>query len=90
MTYRIQVDNIKCGGCENSIKSRLNSEFGFDNINIDRETGLIELEKSEDFNQEHVSTTLYKMGYPKIGEGNVLVTAKSFVSCMIGRMKETE
>lgn len=90
MNYKIHVDNIKCGGCENSIKSKLNAEFGFDNIDINRENGLIELEKSEDFNQEDVTKTLYKMGYPKIGEGNALVTAKSFVSCMIGRMKEAE
>ncbi len=87
-TYKIQVENIKCGGCENSIRSKLKQKYKLDEVNVDSETGVIEISADHEFNSGDIATTLAKMGYPKIGEGNNIQKAKSYVSCMIGRMKD--
>lgn len=85
--YKIQVENIKCGGCENSIKSALKNKYKLDEVLIDNESGIIEVRASHEFDEGKIADTLAKMGYPKIGEGNNLQKAKSYVSCMIGRIK---
>jgi len=87
----IQVENIKCGGCANSIRSGLEKLPGVSNVEIDIENGIVRL--TADNNQrDEIVAKLTSMGYPETGSVEGLKAAKakatSFVSCAVGRMSK--
>jgi len=84
---QIQVENIKCGGCANSIKNGLLKLNGIQNVSVDHEKGWVEIE-GVDLNEEAIITKLHNMGYPLPGKGSGIATATSYVSCMIGRLSD--
>ena len=89
MSYQIQVENIKCGGCANSIHKQLVQLEGIDEVTVDVEAGSVNVHGDE-AQREHVIQTLLKLGYPETGSVEGLkaasAKAKSFVSCAIGRL----
>lgn len=89
MAFSLRVDNIKCGGCANTIRKRLLEIEGISEVKVTVEEGLVEV-VADDSLREKVATTLASSGYPESGtvEGLSSVKAKavSFVSCAIGRM----
>ncbi len=84
---KIKVENIKCGGCANSIRKIIDSVDNTYESNIDIETQTISIKgrKVEDTREEIISK-LANAGYPLHGTGTGFQKAKSFVSCMIGRV----
>lgn len=82
----IQVENIKCNGCANSIKTGLLKLEGVKEVSVDIEKGTIHIEGDASINKEQVISKLHSMGYPEPGKGSGLTTETSFVSCMIGRV----
>jgi copper chaperone len=89
MSLSIQVENIKCGGCANSIKKGLMDEAGVSTVEIDVENGMVSID-GENLDRDAIAAHLLKMGYPESGsvEGMKAATAKakSFVSCAIGKV----
>ncbi len=89
MSYTIAVENIKCGGCANSIRTKLLSEALVQAVDIDIEHGQVRVEGDLE-SRESVAMALARMGYPETGsvEGMraAAAKAKSFVSCAIGRI----
>ncbi|MEY3954230.1 MAG: hypothetical protein RLZZ397_1110 [Pseudomonadota bacterium] len=88
-SIQIQVENIKCGGCEKSIVKGLSEISGVDQLQVNRETQTISY-VGEPATREAVVAKLLAMGYPEQGSVSGLsaglANAKSFVSCAIGRM----
>ena len=89
-----EVDNIKCGGCANSINQKLLKVDGVQEVSVDIEKGQISVitdDHSELFKQS-VSARLQSMGYPEKGSvdgfDSVKAKATSYVSCAIGKMTE--
>lgn len=93
MQQTIEVENIKCGGCANTINKKLTETFSPNRVEIDIEQGKITLD-ADSLDMDAVEDTLRSIGYPKQGsaEGldNVKAKAVSFVSCAIGRMDSVE
>ena len=89
MEHIIEVENIKCGGCANTIKGKLGALEGVGRVDVDIEHGRIMAEAPADKRTSLVDTLLAS-GYPEKGsvEGVRAARAKarSFVSCAIGRM----
>ncbi len=85
----IEVENVKCGGCERSILKGLSTISGISDVTVDREHQTVRFSGSEAL-RAIVAEKLLSMGYP--GKGSVhgldagLANAKSFVSCAIGRV----
>lgn len=82
---KIEVVNIKCGGCAKSIEDALTKK-GLMAVKVDPTCQVVEFEGDEAVAEE----TLNKMGYPKAGSqeaDSLLKKAKSYASCMVGRMK---
>ena len=82
---KIEVVNIKCGGCAKSIEDALTKK-GMANVKVDPTCQMVEFEGDERVAEE----TLAKMGYPKAGSKeaeSLIKKAKSFASCMVGRLK---
>lgn len=88
MTVQISVENIKCGGCINSIKTGLLKIANVQEVIIDKETETVNIKSSLPIDRQDIVNQLAKMGYPEVGSNNLLHKAKSFVSCAIGNMTE--
>lgn len=82
---KVKVVNIKCGGCEKSIISSL-EKLGIKKIKVDVASQTITFDGDE----EKAVKKLNSMGYP-LAESKEAKSlgkkAKSYVSCMIGRIK---
>ena len=89
MAYQISVENIKCGGCANTIKTRISEMEQVDGCDVDVENGIVSIEGDEQ-HRAVVAERLLELGYPESGTAEGLkaakAKAKSFVSCAVGRM----
>lgn len=91
MKNKLEILNLKCGGCANSVKKGLLTIEGIDNIEVDVENGIVSFESTSDEQVKLVKEKLSAMGYPEVGDSNtILHKAKSFVSCATGRMGSKE
>lgn len=98
MSIVIAVENIKCGGCANSIKQKLNALPGVTETTVDLEAGSVAVNLETDIDQVRViravEDKLLAMGYPKVGSIEGLkaagAKAKSFVSCAVGKMSDSK
>jgi copper chaperone len=86
MTENITVENIKCGGCMYSIKTALLKIANVQEISIDKETETINISSALSLDRELLISQLSYMCYPEIGNNNLLLKAKSFLSCAIGNL----
>jgi copper chaperone len=89
MSFTLSVENIKCGGCANSIRKALAGLEGVGSVDVDIERGEVRVDGG-DAARATVATRLLELGYPERGTasgvGSAAAKAKSFVSCAIGRM----
>lgn len=86
MITQITVENIKCGGCMNSIKTALIKLDDVQDITIDLETQTISIDSNIPLDRTKIVSRLSQMGYPEVGNNTVFLKAKSYVSCAIGNM----
>jgi len=80
------VENIKCGGCAKSIKDKLSTIVK--DVKVDEINGNISFNYRVEDQIEQVLSALERMGYPEIGKSNFAHKAKSYVSCMVGKVKK--
>ena len=90
MKQIFEVINVKCGGCASTLKSALKDGFGDVEVNLEVEPRQITLD-IEDANIPALRTKLKSLGYPMSDENLTTIegfstTAKSFVSCAVGKM----
>ena len=86
---KYQVLNVKCGGCANTLKTKLKPLFG--NIEIDLEVEPRVITVTNNHCEDQLRKKLISLGYPMIDEDlgtieKITTTAKSFVSCAVGKM----
>lgn len=87
MKTTLDVQNVKCNGCANTIITKLSELDQVTNVSVDNDTGKVTFSYENDADFSKAKTLLAKLGYPAVGEKNALTTkAKSFVSCAVGRM----
>jgi len=90
MKQTFQVKNVKCGGCAGTLTKALAQDFGEVKVNLELEPREITLELKEG-QEETLKLKLRSLGYPLLSDElstfqTVGTTAKSFVSCAIGKM----
>lgn len=85
----IHIQNLKCGGCANTITKNLSEIEGVTNVNVIVEDSVVQFNPVSSEVTKTVKDTLKKLGYPEDGEVNSLGSkAKSFVSCAVGRISK--
>jgi len=88
-SFIFDVENIKCGGCENTIRKGLSTIAGVSEVLIDRDQQRITLVANE-ADRHTIAEKLRSMGYPEQGSvaglQSGLAQAKSMVSCAIGKV----
>lgn len=86
---QIEVENLKCGGCVRSILKGLAELPDIRHVEVDLEHQRVKF-VGDPATRTTVADKLRSMGYPERGslEGLSagLASAKSFVSCAVGRM----
>ncbi len=87
METTIHIQNLKCGGCANTITKGISSMESIDNVLVNVEESTVTFSYSAEEQLDEVKNKLKSMGYPEDGEANTLgAKAKSYVSCAIGKM----
>jgi len=91
-TRTFEVLNVKCGGCANTLRTKLEPEFGPVEVDLESMPRKITLQIDEE-RIDMLRESLRKLGYPMSDESLGFLDAgaakaKSFVSCAIGRMGE--
>ena len=90
MKQTFEVLNVKCGGCAGTLKKSLLENFGEVDVNLEVEPRQITLDVQDD-QIESLRKKLISLGYPMSDENldtiqKITTTAKSFVSCAVGKM----
>jgi copper chaperone len=92
MEYNFQVENIRCGGCANTITKKLREINGVNDVyvNVEDKQVIVTTESATDDEVHQIlSEKLFKLGYPEvgtIGSNNLKAKATSVVSCAIGKV----
>lgn len=89
MKQTFEVYNVKCGGCANTLINSLKDEFGEVQVDLEVNPRKITLD-IEDEKKEALKLKLRALGYPLTsdelsGFDKAATTAKSFVSCAVGK-----
>lgn len=86
---QIEIDNLKCGGCTNTIVRGLSAIEGVGSVVVEPTMQMVRLEADE-ATKPAILAKLHAMGYPEKGSvsglGAAVAGAKSFVSCAVGRL----
>lgn len=89
MIASLEIQNLKCGGCANTITNKLNDVEGIADLNVDNNNNTVSFFYENENTLLEAKNLLNKIGYPVVGDKNDLTTkAKSFVSCAIGRINK--
>lgn len=87
MKTTIEVQNLKCGGCANTISIKLTELDNISMVKVDNETSDVSSNYLNSDNLFMVEQKLLALGYPSVTDKNSMISkTKSFVSCASGRM----
>lgn len=87
MQTKIIVQNLKCGGCANTISKHLTSFEDVSNLEVEAEASSVSFSYENDSTLLEVENKLKQLGYPVVGDANSYMNkAKSFISCATGKM----
>lgn len=87
----LEIENLKCHGCANSVTKGL---LGLESVNearVELEEGKVWFTYEGESTVEAVIDKLSSLGYPLKGEANdFLKKARSYVSCATGRISSQD
>lgn len=87
MKSTLYIQNLKCGGCANTITKHLGVIPGVSKLQVQVEENAVIFDYTDESVLEEVKTLLQKLGYPENTAPNSLGTkAKSYISCALGKM----
>jgi len=87
MKTTIRIENLKCHGCANTITKGIEKFDEVEKVKVNVEDSTVEvLFAGSDDNILKFKNKLSRLGYPEAGHNNMISTAKSYVSCAVGRM----
>ena len=89
MKTSLKIQNLKCGGCANTITKKLSNIENITELEVNNANHTVSFNYENENTLLKAKALLHSMGYPVVGDKNALTSkAKSFVSCAIGRMKD--
>lgn len=92
MNYDFKVENIRCGGCANTITKKLKQTNGVTDVhvNVEEKQVIVTTNTGNNTNiRQALGELLAKLGYPElgtIGSDRLITKAVSVVSCAIGKV----
>lgn len=87
MKTTIEIQNLKCGGCANTITKKLSEINDLSELKVNNDNHTVSFNYENENTLIKAKELLNNIGYPVVGDKNALTTkAKSFVSCAVGRI----
>jgi len=87
MKTTIEIQNLKCGGCANTITKKLSEINDLSELTVNNDNHTVSFNYENENTLIKAKELLNNIGYPVVGDKNALTTkAKSFVSCAVGRI----
>ncbi|WP_313114873.1 heavy-metal-associated domain-containing protein [Aequorivita sediminis] len=87
MKNSITVQNLKCGGCANTITNNLSKFKNISDVQVDVTSSTISFDSESADAIIKIKEKLKSLGYPLVEDSNSITSkAKSFVSCATGKM----
>jgi copper chaperone CopZ len=88
MITSIIVQNLKCGGCANTITSKISEIKNISDVAVNVDESKISFKYVNENDALLVKEKLSKIGYPSIEDENSMVhKTKSYISCATGKFK---
>lgn len=85
----LTVQNLKCGGCANTITKAVQSIKGITDVEINKDTSEVTFQAENDELIDQVKSKLAHLGYPEVHDKNTMLhKGVSYVSCAMGRMQK--
>lgn len=82
-----KIANLKCDGCETTIKKGLLKIEGVSSVKIDNDKDTVTVTYDDSLDKVKITNKLHSLGYPEATEENgLLLKLKSYASCMMGKM----
>ncbi len=86
-TEKILVANLKCGGCETTIKNKLTAIEGVKDVVVNHDEDSVTVNYEGNATRSDLTKVLHDAGYPEATEENgLLLKLKSYASCVVGRV----
>ncbi|MCU0442148.1 MAG: heavy-metal-associated domain-containing protein [Bacteroidia bacterium] len=86
-TETIYIANIKCSGCAQTITQKLTQLAGVNLVTVSVKDELVTIQHEGVLQRTDFTNRLQSLGYPEANTDNGLLTqAKSYASCMIGKL----
>lgn len=86
-TEKINIENLKCHGCANTITRVVSGLEGVSNVQVNVEESSVSFDYDETKQSKaHIVKKLARLGYPEKGKNSLKSSAVSYVSCAIGRV----
>ncbi|TYB79152.1 heavy-metal-associated domain-containing protein [Bizionia myxarmorum] len=87
MKTTLEIQNLKCGGCANTVTTKLASVAGIENVSVAVEANEVTFNYKTEENLLAAKQKLKSLGYPAADSTNSVVSkAKSLISCATGKM----
>jgi len=88
-TEKIIIANLKCAGCETTIKNKLSEVEGVESVTVNHDEDSVTINYNGDIERAVFTKKLHALGYPEATEENgLLLQLKSYASCMVGRLSK--
>lgn len=85
----LTVQNLKCGGCANTITKAVQSIEGTSDVSVDVDNSTVTFNYKDDSVLTKVKTKLTHLGYPEVDADNTIMhKAVSYISCATGKMSK--
>ncbi|EDP70444.1 Heavy metal transport/detoxification protein [Flavobacteriales bacterium ALC-1] len=89
MRTKVHIQNLKCGGCKNTVINRLSKVKNISDVEVNEKECTVSFDYHTNHDFEAAKHLLSRIGYPIVGSENKLKTkAQSYVSCAIGKVNK--
>jgi len=82
----LNVENLSCNGCANSIRRGLSKIEGIEIVKLDYARGNIELRFEHFSDLNAAKSKLEDLGYPDADRASIFHKGRSTVSCLLGKL----
>ncbi len=83
----LELENIDCEGCANSIRRVLLRQPGVLSVHVEVKSAKVNLSCEDDLDRSHVINALENLGYPPLGRNSMLSMARAKLSCELGKIR---
>lgn len=86
MKREFVVQNLKCGGCANSISKALLQLKNVHSVEVNTAESIVLVDLNEDIDNAVIAEKLANIGYPLVGaDASALQQVNAYISCIRGK-----